>query len=101
MEINVFGKKKFSKEGREFTVFSTKLPKKDGTEIFANVKFRKEVGEPKTTPCTLILNKADCNLVTKNGVTDEGKEYTNHTLWVSAYEECEYVDNSLDEIDFD
>lgn len=101
MKIDVFGKRCLSKEGREFTSYSTKLPKKDGTEIYANVKFRKECGEPKHTPCILELTKTDCNLVSEDGVTEGGKAYTNHTLWVNNYNELEYVDTSLDELDLD
>ena len=108
MKVLVFGKKRQTKDGRNFTAYVTKLTKKDGEEITAGIKFREECGAPslEETPCYIIVDKNDANLDTKvNEVTDtetgEIKEVVNRTLWVKAWTMSpeKYVDTSLDDFE--
>lgn len=107
MKLLVFGKARQTKDGRNFTAYVSKLPKKDGTELTVGVKFREECGSPKLdeTPCYIEVNKDDANLSTKSQeiTTEDGeiKDVTNHTLWIKAWNMSpeKYVDHSLDEFD--
>ena len=106
MKVLVFAKKRKSKEGREFTTYSTKLHKADGTETYANVKFREECGAPKLEecPCYIDVDKADANLDSKNReVVDEETGVISlvkdKTMWIKkwSFNPEKYVDTSLDE----
>lgn len=108
MKVLVFGKKRQTKEGKNFTAYVTKMTKKDGTEITASVKFREECGQPKLeeTPCYIEFDKTNGNMTHRNvEVTDnetgEIKEITNHTLWISKWKMSneKYVDKSLDDFE--
>lgn len=112
MKILVFGKKRQTKDGKNFTAFVTKMSKKDGTEVTASVKFREECGQPKLeeTPCYIEFNKQDANMTFKTyeeEVTDENtgeiktKKVESNTLWVSAWKKSneKYVDHSLDDFE--
>lgn len=102
MNITVFGKKRTTKEGKPFMTYFTKLEKKDGSEITAQVKFTEEAGNPKTVPCNLVIDKKNANYVEKtekyiDAETQQEKETIRKTLWVSAWKEGKpYVDTSLD-----
>lgn len=105
MKILVFAKKRKNKEGREFTTYSTKLHKADGSELFANVKFREDCGSPKyeECPCYVDVERADANLnnSTRQVVDEDTGVISNiedHTLWVKAWKlnPEKYVDTSLD-----
>lgn len=95
MKITVFGKKKTSKEGREFTSYFSKLTNKDGEEIGVTVKFRKECGYPSTVPVILEFDKKTANITTE--VTDDGSVF--QTLWITEFKESDYVDHSLDDFE--
>lgn len=100
MVVTVFSKKRQTSDGKKtFNTYFTKLTKKDGEVITANVKFvEDECTIPETFPCNLILDKSKCNLSIKTETAEDGKEYTNKTLWVKGYTMGEeYVDTSLDD----
>ena len=108
MKVLVFAKKRQTKDGRNFTAYVTKMTKKDGSELTAGVKFREECGAPTADecPCYIEVNKNDANLSTRTyEVTDpdtnEVKDVTQYTLWVSKYVKSveEYVDHSLDDFE--
>lgn len=107
MKVLVFAKKRKTKEGRPFTSYVTKMKKKDGSEVFATVKFREECGNPKPEDCPLYINvkKADANMSTKTvevvGEDGEMIETERKTLWVNAWERDPeiYVDTSLDDFE--
>lgn len=107
MRIDVFGRTCVSKKtGKPFIVYSAKLKNKNDEEVFVNVKFKSECGQPMKVPCTIVVNKEDCNLATKterytDNTTQEEKEVTKCTLWVSKFNEEVYIDTSLDDIKFD
>lgn len=107
MKLLIFGKKRQTKDGKTFTAYVSKLPKKDGTELTASVKFREECGSPKLEDCPLYIevDKTKANLATKkrdieDEETHEIKEVLSHTLWVSEWKKSneKYVDHSLDDI---
>lgn len=108
MKVLVFGKKRQTKDGRNFVAYVTKMTKKNGEELTAGVKFREECGAPSIdeTPCYIEIDKVNANLVSKkqdytDEETGEIKEVTNHTLWVSKWTMSneKYVDTSLDEFE--
>ena len=102
MKITVFAKKRQTKDGKKtFFTYFTKLTKNDGEVVTASVRFVDgECEIPATFPCNLIIDKGLCNLATKTETAEDGKEYTNKTLWVKGYEMGEpYVDTSLDDFE--
>lgn len=106
MRIDVFAKNLTSKDGRPFKTYSGKLTNKSGDEVFVNIKFREDAGKPLNNPCTIVVDKAGCNLVEKKEQytdkdTGEVKEAIRRTLWVSKFNEEEFIDTSLDDYDFE
>lgn len=102
MNITVFGKKKTTKEGKNFTAYVAQLNKLDGSTITAAVKFREECGQPKLEecPCNIIVEKHNANLAKRTYTRDDtGEDAISYTLWVSKWERSKekYVDHSLDE----
>ena len=103
MVLTIFGKKRTSKDGREFATYFTKLTKKTGEQVTATVKFREECGAPslKECPMNIIVERDKANFNEK-GITYE-KDGVEHeaierVLWVSAWTQGEpYIDESLDE----
>lgn len=103
MKIDVFGKKHTTEDGKKFYTYLSKLKKKDGTEVTAQVKFREECGNPKKLPCTIEFDKKDANYneIEDSYVAEDGTEVPilRRVLWVSNYIENEYVDISMDDFD--
>lgn len=106
MKILIFAKKRKTHDGRDFTAYVAKLPKKDGSEVTTGVKFREECGSPKAAdcPCYIEVAKKDCNFNTSefDKVDDETGEVstlTSNTLWVTAWKPSaeKWVDNSMDD----
>lgn len=101
MKINVFGKKRTSKDGRTFYTYLSTLTKKDGTEVSVEVKFKEDAGNPKNVPCTITFDKKDANYSEKvETYLDENmeeKETTRRRLWVNKYTETPYIDESMDD----
>ena len=104
MIITVFSKKKKTREGKEFTAYIGKLHKKDGYELTASVKFRKECGSPKASDCPMNVEfpKEKANLSSQVYTReDTGEEATSYTLWVSEWKKSAvpYRDSSLDDFE--
>lgn len=100
MKTTVFAKKRTTKEGRPFYTYSGRLTRKDGEQVVVSIKFGKDVKIPDTFPCNIDVAKESARYSEKKGVTTEGKEYTDRTLWVNAYTMGEpYVDNSCDDFE--
>lgn len=108
MKVLVFAKKRQTKDGRAFTAYVTKMPRKDGTDLTAGVKFREECGAPnlEECPCYIEFDKQNANLATRNREivdeeTGEVKDVVQYTLWVSKWEKSpeKYVDHSLDDFE--
>lgn len=109
MELTIFAKRKEA-NGTKYALYSTSLPRKDGTEDRVSVKFREECGKPdyKKCPLNIIVDKKNMNLAhgprrNKDGdfITDENGEVIDFTtLWISEWKEgSKYVDHSLDDYD--
>lgn len=102
MKIEVFGKKRQTKEGKSFMSYFATI-KKGGQPLTVNVKFREECGNPKKCPCVIEFDKSDANLSSKERTykNDAGEECVviDNTLWVTKYTETEYVDTSLDDVE--
>lgn len=100
MTLTIFAKKRKTKDGKEFPIFITRMTKKDGSELVANIQFV-DCDKPKPNACPLNIDveKTDANLTCRTVTTDDGNVYENNTLWVKAYSESKeaYVDHSLDE----
>lgn len=106
MKLLIFGKKRTSKEGRDFVTYFTKLHKADGTELTTSVKFTDSAGAPKLDECPIYIDveKKDANLAEKlKNVTDldtgEITQIHDKTLWVKKWvkDPEEFVDTSLDD----
>ena len=103
MKINLFGKKRTTRDGKKtfITYFST-LTKKDGTEIKVNVKFREDAGQPEHLPCVIEFEKQDANLSDETYEKEvDGVKVTESkkVLWVNKFIEHEYIDKSLDDFE--
>ena len=103
METTIFAMKKYTKEGKPFTVFSGRIHKKDGSELPVTIKFRESCGSPKTEncPCILEFDKAAGNLSTRTYISRTGEEKLAYTLWLSDWKISDkpYEDHSLDEFE--
>lgn len=103
MTINVFAKKRTTKDGsKSFYTYISKLTKKDGSLLTVSVKFPED-NTPKADefPLTISFDKADANLSTKTIENEETGEVlgTSSTLWLKKYTKSEYVDTSLDDFE--
>lgn len=103
MEISIFAKERRTREGRSFHTYFTTLTKKDGSQLVAAVKFRRECGEPDPAACpqNIIVDKEHCNLSRKNFLNEStGELVQTNTLWVSQWAGgSEYVDHSMDDFE--
>ena len=101
-EFTIFGRKKKTKEGREFMTYFTK-PTEDSA---ITVRFTEEAGAPKETPANIIVKLSDANVahkkyttstVNKNGEIIENTGVRD-TLWINAWTASDniYVDHSAD-----
>lgn len=109
MRIVVF-KKTIKYEKGDFPAYSTKLPKKDGGEVFCKVKFTSSAEDPKKYdfPLAIEVKKADANLsVRAVDVTDPETGISHvvddRTLWINKWDKSviPFEDHSLDEIDWE
>lgn len=101
MKITVFGSNKTSKDGRPFTVFSTRLVNvKTGEEEYCNVRFV-GVAPIKKEDCPIIIefNKTDANMSKKRFTDKNGNTGVNNILWIKncTISDETYVDHSLDD----
>lgn len=104
MLLNVFAKKRTSKDGNVFYNYLSTLTKKDGEQETVQLKFREDCGQPKGDSCPRVIEvkKEDANLVKKlitvESEDGEEKEIEERKLWISAWEDKgAYVDHSLDD----
>lgn len=100
LKITVFSKKCETKDGKKFYKNVAKLTKKDGTEIYVDVMLPEDDKlKADEYPIIIEVDKANANLSTKRGTTEDGKTYERHTLWIKKYTKSKdkYVDTSLDE----
>lgn len=108
MRINVFGKKRTSKDGRSFYTYLSTI-KKGGIDTTVEVKFREEVGNPKKVPCTIEFDKKlanysekeDSYTIKNDDGTEETKTIVKRVLWISDINmiESEYIDESMNDIE--
>lgn len=103
MKVAVFAKKKQTKDGRPFTSYVGKLKKKDGSELYVEIKFREECGAPKPEqlPAYIEFDKPEGNLSTRAYTTQEGDEGVSFRLWLSGwrFSDEKFEDHSLDEFE--
>lgn len=108
--ITVFQKTGKKKDGTTFKKYVTTLTKKDGSKIYADVKFPNDVlsdyqadnGTVVKFPCIIVF---DGNMTTRKSKVDKGdgteREYINNYIWVKEIKSIEpYVDTSFDDIEF-
>ena len=103
MKINLFGKKRTTRDGKKtfITYFST-LTKKDGTEMKVNVKLREDAGQPVNLPCVIEFEKQDANLsdeTYEKEVDGVKVKESKKVLWINKFLEHEYIDKSLDDFE--
>jgi hypothetical protein len=109
MDLNIFAKKRTTKEGKIFYTYLTTLTKNNGEKVTMQVKFRDECGRPDAGKCPRVIRvkKKDCNYTEKDIDVEEYDERTGEItgekniiqriLWVSLWEDVgEYLDNSMD-----
>ena len=108
--ITVFQKTGKKKDGTTFKKFVTTLNKKDGTKVYADVKFPNDVlddfqADNRTVvkfPCVIIF---DGNMSTRTSTVEKEdgteKTYVNNCIWVKEIKSVEpYIDTSLDDFNF-
>ena len=102
MEITIYTKKKTTREGRPYHVFLSTLPRKDGTEVIVEVKFRRDVQPPKPEDCpmNIEIDRAVASVSKRPYTAKDGTQAVAYTMWVGEWTRgSEYVDTSLDEFD--
>ena len=103
MRITVFQKGITTKDGKHYNLFVSNLPKKDGTSVYAVVKFKDgKCKAPEVFPAIVDVDHSDANLSTKKTINSEtGEVYTNHTLWINKWSDSglQFRDTSLDEFE--
>lgn len=102
MEITIYGKRKKTGTGQIFTVYLSRIPKKDGTELPVTVKFETNIQPPQQLPCNITIDKPDAHLSSrKYKREDTGEEQLSWTLWINRYAQgSPYVDHSMDDVAF-
>ena len=109
MRLTVFTKTKHTKEGKPFNTYFSKLKKKDGSEITAELKFREDCGVPKEFPVNIDVDKKNANFSEKKVTVkvkdeagnEEEKEVEQRRIWINewTYSAEEYVDHSMDDFE--
>ena len=109
MQLTVFEKTKHTKEGKPFNTYFSKLKKKDGSEITAELKFREDCGVPKDFPVNIIVDKSNANFSEKDVTVvskdeagnEEERVVTQRRIWIKEwnYSDDEYVDHSMDDFE--
>lgn len=109
MQLTVFAKTKHTKEGKPFNTYFSKLKKKDGSEIIAELKFREDCGVPKDFPVNIIVEKSNANFSEKDVTVvskdeagnEEERVVTQRRIWINSwdYSEEEYIDHSMDDFE--
>lgn len=91
--ITVFGKKKTTKQGKEFMTYFTKRG-----ETFYNCSFVKECTPPTELPCNIDLERGKCFFKEETVTGDDGREFQKKTIFVKEwkYSDTPYVDESAD-----
>lgn len=101
MQTAIFAKKRTNSDGRVFYTFLTRLTRKDGTEVTAQVRFRDPAPQPEPDACpmNIVFERPDANFTTKDIVNEETAEVvTSNTLWIKKWTQGEpYVDSSMDD----
>lgn len=103
MKITVFEKGITTKDGRHYNLCVANLPKKDGTSVYAVVRFKEgRCKPPEVFPAIIDVKHEDANLSEKKSMNAEtGEVYKNHTLWINAWSETgeKFHDTSLDDFE--
>lgn len=102
MQITIFAKKRATKDGKNFVNFISRLTRKDGSTITAQVKIPEDK-RPRADECpiNIIVKKENANLSKTSYIReDNGELATRYALWVSDFERGPaYVDHSLDDFE--
>ena len=102
MKLEIFGKKRTTKEGKPFTTYLSRLTNmKTGEVIPIQIKFKMDVRVPEKLPIIANVDKKDCNLIHEDWTNEETGEVGNkNVLWISNVRSYEpYVDHSLDDFE--
>lgn len=103
MRITVFEKGITTKDGKHYNLCVSNLPKKDGSSVYAVIRFKEgKCKAPETFPAIIDIAHTDANLSVKKTVNAEtGEVYTNHTLWVNKWTDSgeQFRDTTLDEFE--
>lgn len=106
MKITVFSKTGKKHDGTTFKKYVTTVTKKStGEKVYCDVKFpddvlnkyQMETGNVVTFPVEMDFNG---NMTERHNTYNDGKEYTNHYIWVKEILNVEpYIDTSLDDFE--
>ena len=107
MKLDIYAKHRTGKsaDGRNYDFYSytTRMVKKDGEVVTAQVKFSNcDAPEGSSCPCSIEVDKKSMNMAIDNyEKRNEAGEITEvcskFILWVKAYTMAEFVDHSLDD----
>ena len=101
MRLEVFGKQRTNKDGKQFTTYLSRITNmKTGEIIPVQIKFRTGVEVPKELPIVANIEKKNANLVKENWENEEGETGVKYVIWVSAVSSYEnYIDHTLDDFE--
>lgn len=106
MKITVFTKQGKKKDGTPFKKYVTTLTRKStGEKVYADVRFPEDSLNAYQMKTGVVISfpaiiEFKGNMTESHTTAEDGKEYTNHFVWVKEIVSDEpYVDTSLDDFE--
>lgn len=101
MELTVFAKKKTTRDGKPFTTYVSKLHRREGGDVYVEVRFKRDCPLPPSFPCVIEVPRDYASMSERNVTREDGTVFTSRRLYVGAWNSTgkTYVDHSLDEFE--
>lgn len=98
MNVSVFKRIVQGRNGISFPVYTAKLTKKTGENVFARCHFNKSCKIPESFPTVIKVEQGDANTSTTTYTGKDGAEHEQLHLWIKNYSSEEhYIDHVLDD----
>lgn len=103
MKTTIFAKRIKTDDGKSFTIFVTRLERKDGTHQYMRVMYtgkdKNKSFDSEACPLVIEFNREDANASDVSYIDKNGEERKSYTLWLKNYKVSDekFVDHSLDD----
>ena len=103
MKTTIFAKRIKTDDEKSFTIFVTRLERKDGTHQYMRVMYTgKDINksfDPDACPLVIEFDREDANVSEVSYTDKNGEERKSYTLWLKNYKVSDekFVDHSLDD----